>query len=275
MDPQFLVLGTGALVFAGVTGGLLAGMLGVGGGIIIVPIFYTVLTALGIEPALAIKVAVATSLATIIATSLTSVRSHHKRSSVMWPLVRSWFVPIVLGVVAGTLVGGYVDGRLLTAVFAAVALVIAVRTVLVRSVPRDGAGFPNRFLTWLFGGVVGLVSTLMGIGGGTLSVPILTTFGYDVRKAVGTASAIGFLIGVPGTLGYIATGMNVPGRPPLSLGYVSIPSAVALLPLTMLMAPVGARIAHAVRPRTLELLFALFLSVTAAKMIFDLLRSIL
>ncbi|MER2634643.1 MAG: sulfite exporter TauE/SafE family protein [Rhizobiaceae bacterium] len=273
MDPQFLILAIGALVFAGVTGGLLAGMLGVGGGIIIVPIFYTVLTALGIEPARAIKVAVATSLATIIATSLASVRSHHRRSSVMWPLVRSWFVPIVLGVVAGTLVGGYVDGRLLTTVFAIVALVIAVRTVLVRSVPRDGAGFPNRFATWFFGGVVGLVSTLMGIGGGTLSVPILTTFGYDVRKAVGTASAIGFLIGVPGTLGYIVTGMAVPGRPPFSLGYVSIPSALALLPLTMLMAPVGARIAHAIKPRTLELWFALFLSVTAAKMIFDLLRS--
>jgi uncharacterized membrane protein YfcA len=112
----------------------------------------------------------------------------------------------------------------------------------------------------------------MGIGGGTLSVPILTTFGYDVRKSVGTAAAIGFLIGIPGTIGYILTGLGVEGRPPYSFGYVNVPAAVALLPLTMLMAPYGARIAHTIRPRLLELLFALFLSVTAAKMIFDLAR---
>jgi uncharacterized protein len=260
-----------ALVGAGIVGGLLAGMLGVGGGIIIVPILYAVLGALGYGGGLGMKVAVATSLATIIATSAASTRSHHKRSSVMWPLVRSWIVPIVLGVV----VGCFVDGRLLAAVFAAVALTIALRTLFFRPAPKDGAGFSNDVVKWMFGAVVGMVSTLMGIGGGTLSVPILTTFDYDVRKAVGTAAAIGFLIGVPGTLGYIATGVDVPGRPPFSLGFVSVPSALALLPLTVVMAPVGARIAHSVKPCTLELWFALFLTITAAKMIFDLSRSLL
>lgn len=183
----------------------------------------------------------------------------------MWLIVRSWGGPIVVGVVVGSFVGGYVDGRVLTAVFATVALIIAFRTVFFGSAPRGNAAFPNDVVKSLSGVVVGLVSTLMGIGGGTLSVPILTTFGYDMRKAVGTAAAIGFLIGVPGTLGYIMAGLNVPGRPPFSLGYVSIPSAVALLPLTMLMAPVGAHIAHSIKPLTLELWFALFLTATASK----------
>ena len=275
MNLPFMALAIGALAGAGIVGGLLAGMLGVGGGVIIVPILYAVLGALGYGGGLGMKVAVATSLATIIATSTASMSSHHKRSSVKWPLVGSWIVPIVLGVVVGCLVGGYVDGRLLAAVFAAVALTIAIRTLFFRPAPKDGAGFSNDVVKWMFGAVIGMVSTLMGIGGGTLSVPILTTFGYDVRKAVGTAAAIGFLIGVPGTLGYIATGVDVPGRPPFSLGFVSVPSALALLPLTMVMAPVGARIAHSVKPRTLELWFSLFLTITAAKMIFDLTRSFL
>lgn len=257
---------------AGIVGGLVAGMLGVGGGIVIVPVLFTVLdAALGTYPGVAIKVAVATSLATIVLTSLSSARSHHKRGAVDYRFLRKWALPVVVGVIIGSLVGGYADGRLLTAVFGVVALLVAINMFLRRGNNPVWTDFPNAGVRSGAGILVGMISAMMGIGGGTLSVPILTAFGFEMRKAVGTASAIGFFIAIPGMIGYVLTGWGAQGLPPYSLGYINMVAFCAIAPLTMVMAPVGARIAHSISAKALRLSFAVFLLATSIRMFWSLL----
>lgn len=261
-----------AITCAGLLGGLLAGLLGVGGGIVIVPVLYQVLTTAGIAETLRMKIAVATSLATIIATSAVSVRSHYKRGAVDIQLIKSWGAPIFFGVIAGALIGGLVDGRVLSFVFATVALVVALQMTFRTMGAKLWDGFPSPLFKWVSGAFVGLISAMMGIGGGSLSVPILSTVGYDIRKSVGTASAIGFIIAIPGTLTYIFSGLGVSGLPPFSLGYLNWAGALMLVPLTMLAAPFGARLAHTIPRRALQICFAIFLTITAARMFYDLLQ---
>lgn len=261
-----------SLGFAGLMGGLLAGLLGVGGGIVIVPVLYHVFATVGIAETLRMKIAVATSLATIIATSAVSIRSHYQRGAVDHDLLKIWWLPILAGVVMGTLLGGFVNGQFLSLVFASVALLVALRMLLSGNGAKLYDGFPNGFAKWFTGIIVGLVSALMGIGGGTLSVPILSAFGYDIRRAVGTAAAIGFIIAIPGTIGYILTGLDIEGLPPFSLGYLNWAGALVLVPLTMLMAPVGAKLAHTIPRRGLQICFAVFLTISSLRMFYDLLK---
>lgn len=261
-----------AVAGAGIAGGLIAGMLGVGGGIVIVPVLFTVLeAALDTDPNIAIKVAVATSLATIVLTSLSSARSHHKRGAVDYAFLRKWAVPVVLGVIIGAFIGGYADGGLLTGVFGVVALLVALNMFLRRGNAPIFANFPNAIVRSAFGVLVGVISAMMGIGGGTLSVPILTAFGFEMRKAVGTASAIGFFIAIPGMIGYVLTGWGADGLPPYSLGYINLVAFAAVAPLTMAFAPVGAKIAHSISPAALRISFAVFLLATAIRMFWSLL----
>lgn len=258
-----------AMAFAGLVGGFVAGLLGVGGGIIIVPILYFVLDGMGVDDDIRMKIAVATSLTTIVFTSLSSARSHYRRDAVDFALLKSWGIPIFVGVVAGTIVGGNVNGLVLTMVFAVVALLVAANMVLRANSVALSDGFPNGIVKVICGYCVGMISAMMGIGGGTLSVPILTAFGFDIRRAVGTASAIGFIIAIPGTIGYAIAGWNDPDLPAGSLGYVNLLALVALAPLTMLVAPVGARVAHKIERKTLGYVFAVFLAVTSLRMFYD------
>ncbi|MGV8950578.1 MAG: sulfite exporter TauE/SafE family protein [Cypionkella sp.] len=261
-----------AMVFAGLAGGFIAGLLGVGGGIIIVPILYFVLGGMDVDPDIRMKIAVATSLTTIVFTSLSSARSHHKRDAVDFTLVKTWGIPIFIGVVCGTVIAGLANGLVLTVVFAVVALLVAINMVFRANSAPVSDGFPNGIVKAICGYFVGVISTMMGIGGGTLSVPILTTFGYDIRRAVGTASAIGFIIAIPGTIGYAIAGWNVPNLPAGSLGYVNLLALVALAPLTMLIAPWGARVAHRLDRKVLGYAFAAFLTLTSLRMFIDILQ---
>lgn len=260
-----------AMLGAGIAGGLIAGLLGVGGGIVVVPVLYFVLGTLGVPADAGIKVAVATSLATIIVTSLSSARSHASRGAVDFALLRSWGVPIIVGVVAGTLLASIVRGWVMTLIFAVVALLVALNMVFRGKGAQVMDDFPNQGVKAGSGVVVGLISAMMGIGGGTLSVPILTAFGFEMRRAVGTAAAIGFLIAIPGTLGYILAGWSAPNVPSGSIGYVNLIAFIAIVPLTALFAPVGARIAHTIPQNLLRYAFAAFLFVTSARMFLDLL----
>ncbi|MHB1103173.1 MAG: sulfite exporter TauE/SafE family protein [Devosia sp.] len=275
MDVAQFFASYGGFVFAmcaaGIFGGLIAGLLGVGGGIVIVPVLYLVLGALDVADDLRMKIAVATSLATIVVTSLSSARSHARRGAVDATLLRSWAVPVVIGVVIGTVLASFAQGWVLTLVFASMALLVALNMLLRGKGAQLRTEFPNQAVKFGFGVFVGLISAMMGIGGGTLSVPILTAFGFDIRRAVGTASAIGFLIAIPGTLGYVIAGWGVPGLPIASLGYFNLLAFVALVPLTALFAPVGARLAHTIPPKVLSYTFAAFLIATSAKMFLDLL----
>ena len=274
IETSHLLELTGLAAVSGVIGGVIAGLLGVGGGIVIVPILYFALTLTGMDPARTMQVAVGTSLATIVFTSLSSGLAHHRRGTMDLALIRRWVPWILLGVVVGSLIGGYVSGWVLVAVFAIIALIVAFDMMLRRP---TGDVEPRRFPApvWaLLGVFTGGISAMMGIGGGTVGVPILNFLGYDIRKAVGTSSAIGFLIGLPGALIYAATGLGQPGLPPMSLGYVNLYLAAIIIPLSTWMAVYGVRLAHSIDRRRLRMAFGIFLLLTSLRMWVDLLSGV-
>jgi hypothetical protein len=273
IDGETLALLLAVAVAAGVFGGVLAGLLGVGGGIVIVPALYLALSAAELGEGVAMQVAVATSLATIVFTAASSSRAHYRRGAVDVALLRRWAPWVVLGVVAGSLLGAVVDGRAMVAVFAVVASLVAVNMLLGRGNPSPE---PRKAppAAWAATGVfAGGVSALMGIGGGTVCVPVLSYLGYDIRRAVGTSAALGLVIGVPATLVYIVTGLGSEELPPFSLGYVNLVALLVITPFTTVFAKLGARLAHAIPMRALRAAFGVFLALTAARMFVDLATS--
>lgn len=263
---QAFLLLSGALAMTGVAAGLLAGLLGVGGGIVIVPVLSLVFDMLGFSGDVAMHVAVGTSLATIIPTSIASLRAHHKRGAVDIDLLRAWGPAMFLTAGAGGFAARYIGGDSLKLVFACVALVVGLNMLLPKRLVL-GASLPQGLAARLgLPGFIGFVSSLMGIGGGTLSVPVLTSFSYPVHKAIGTAAAFGLIIAVPATIGFMWSGIGVAGRPELSLGYVNLLAAALIFPITMVMARYGASIAHSIQPDHLKRVFALFLGATALRM---------
>ncbi len=259
-----------ALAITGCLSGFLAGLLGVGGGIIVVPMLYLLFPALGVAEEVRMHLAVGTSLATIIPTAITSARSHHGKGSLDMGLLQKLGPAIVIGVVAGSIFGGKTSGQTLIVIFATLALLVAFYMAFRRDnwiLSKDLT--QTRLLSTPVGVFIGWFSVLMGIGGGTLSVPLLSFFGIEMRRAVGTASAIGILIGVPGMIGFIASGWGNPLLPPLSLGYCSVIGFALIVPSSMLMVPRGVRVAHAIHPPVLRKIFAFFLLMTSIKMFFS------
>jgi uncharacterized membrane protein YfcA len=255
------------LLATGLVAGVVGGMLGVGGGIVIVPVLYHLLGRLGVDPSVRMHLAVGTSLGTIVLTALRSVQSHRVRGAVDEALLRSLALAVLVGVLAGSLLARRVDGRVLTGVFGAVALVVALHMALGREGWKLRDGLPEGPARAALGALIGFFSVLMGLGGGTLGVPILSIFGVPIHRAVGTAAGLGLLIGVPGCISFALSGQGVPGRPPFSVGYVSLLGLAAITPATWLAAPFGARLAHALPRVWLRRAFALFLALTAARML--------
>jgi len=267
-DPLFLLQVLAALAATGCFAGILAGLLGVGGGIVIVPVLYFLFQTFGASADVSMFVAVGTSLATIIATSISSVRSHHKKGAVDWPLLKKWAPGVVIGVVAGTVLASFLQGQVLTIMFSILAFVVALRMLLSKSGAHFADGLPGQPLEFLFAFIIGSLSVMVGIGGGSISVPILSAYNYPMRKAVASASGIGLVIAVPGALGFMVAGWGTPGLPVGSVGYVNLLGFALIVPMTVLCAPVGAKIAHSVNPAYLRKGFAVFLLVTSAKMMY-------
>ncbi len=266
LDGEMLMLAAMMLV-TGAAGGVIAGMLGVGGGIVIVPVLDLVLSSLGIDSDIRMHVTVATSLATIIPTAISSSRAHEAKGAVDHDQLKRWGIAIFLGAIAGVILASRASGDTLSAVFGIVALLVAIKMLLplegkhiAEAVP-GGAG--GQFIPFAIGGI----SSMMGIGGGTLSVPVMTLFNVPIHRAVGTAALFGLLISAPATIAFIATGWNVEGLPPGSLGYVNLIGLAIIAPVSYLTAPLGARIAHALSKRQLSLMFGLFLTVVAVRML--------
>lgn len=264
-----LALLAGALLATGLVAGIIAGLLGVGGGIVIVPVLYYMFTALKIDPAILMHVAVGTSLATILATGTSSARAHYNRGSVDMDLLKRWWWAIAIGVISGAMIAGNMSGGALTLVFGVVALLVSANMLLRREGSALADKLPGSPIKELLGFLIGGISVMMGIGGGTLGVPTLTLFNYPIRKAVGTAAAIGLIIAVPGTLMSVFFGWGAEGLPPLSLGYVNLIGFFLIIPASTFAAPLGAKIAHAIDPSKLKLIFALFLGFTGLRMIYD------
>jgi len=259
------------LLITGVCSGLAAGLLGIGGGAIIVPALATALSVLGYDSDVVQHVAVGTSLAIIIPTGLVSALAHYRRGALDVATLRLWVPFIVAGTFVGGLLAGYFSGNVLRIVFAVMAFVIAANIV---------SGFQTRLMGHLKGSavtnrisasVVGFISALMGIGGGSLSVPTLVAFGATMHAAVGTSAAIGVAIAISGAAGFVISGWGVAGLPPLSLGYVNGVALLLVAVLAALFAPVGAALAPRMAQKTLKYVVAGFLVLVGLNMLWKVL----
>lgn len=255
-----------AMLATGAFAGVLAGLFGIGGGVVIVPVLDTALGILGVDPAIRMHMAVGTSLATIIPTSISSSRAHWQRQSVDLDVVKRWSGFVLAGALIGAWIAAQVHSRVLAVIFAVIALLVAARMVFVPEVRSVTDELPKRAWVPVVPVLIGIFSALMGIGGGVMSVTALTLFGMRIHRAVGTAALLGLAISIPGTLGFIAAGWNDPRLPAGSIGYVSLVGFACIASTTVLTAPLGARIAHAVNERRLSLLFGLFLALVSVRL---------
>lgn len=254
-----------ALAAAGVVAGILAGLFGIGGGAILVPVFYQVFGLVGVDEAVRMHLSVGTSLAIIVPTSLRSFRSHYLRGAVDMDLLRSFVIAVPVGVVLATLVAAHVSSGGLRAIFAVIAVLVGVRLLLNRETWRLGADIPGNPARSFVGTLIGFLSTLMGIGGGVMNNTFMTLFNRPMHQAVATSSGVGVLISIPGLFGYVWAGWGEPLLPIASTGYVNWIAVLLIIPITLLVAPLGVRIAHALDKRKLETAFGLFMIIVAAR----------
>jgi uncharacterized protein len=267
------------LVAVGALSGFLAGLFGVGGGAILVPVFYECFRLAGVPLEVRMPLCIGTSLAVIIPTSVRSYRAHRARGAVDMEILKAWWLPVLTGVIAGSVTARYAPERLFKIVFVMVAYSAAVRLLLARETWKFGDDFPNGALMKAYGFVVGLLSTLMGIGGGLFSNLLMTFYGRPIHQAVATSSALAVLISIPGALGYIYAGWPAAARFPevaalqwpFALGYVSLIGAVLVMPTSLLTAGLGVRVAHAMSKRTLEAAFGCYLFIVGSRFVISLL----
>ena len=261
------------LAATGLIAGVLAGLLGVGGGIVIVPVLYHLFSYLGIDPSVRMHLAVGTSLATIIPTSLRSVRAHMHRGGFEPVLFRAWAPAVFAGSILGTWLATLADFSVLTSVFGIVGMVMALQMGLGNPNWRLGTSLPRGPASLTFPLMIGGLSAMMGIGGGTFSVPALTLFGTPMHRAVGTASGFGLVISIPAAIGFAIGGWNMPGLAAFSLGYVNVLALLLIVPMTLLTVPLGARLAHSLSQHRLRQLFGIFLGITAGRMLWDAIKA--
>jgi uncharacterized protein len=267
------------LVAVGALAGFLAGVFGIGGGAILVPVFYECFRLAGVPLAVRMPLCVGTSLAIIIPTSIRSYRAHHARGAVDMEILRAWWLPVVIGVILGSVIARYAPELLFKIVFVMVAYSAAARLLLARESWKFGDDFPRGPLMKIYGFVVGLLSTLMGVGGGLFSNLLMTFYSRPIHQAVATSSALAVLISIPGALGYIYAGwpaaMRYPDvaalQLPFAIGYVSLIGAVLVMPTSLLTAPLGVKAAHAMSKRTLEMAFGCYLFVVGSRFVISLL----
>jgi uncharacterized protein len=263
-----LVIG---LLISGVLTGLLAGVFGVGGGAIVVPVLYEFFRIMHVPEDVRMPLAVGTSLAVIIPTSIRSFMAHRSKEAVDISILRLWAVPVVAGVLLGAVVARFAPASLFKLVFVVIAGLSAFRLLFGKDNWRLGDQLPAPWITRGYGVVVGLLSSLMGVGGGQLSTMFMTFYGRPIHQAVATSSGIGVLISIPGALGYVYAGwprMDI--LPPYSLGFVSFIGVLVFVPMSILAAPIGVTIAHRLSKRRLETAFGIFLAIVSLRFLWSL-----
>jgi len=259
-----------AMLVTGACAGLLAGLLGVGGGIVIVPVLYFVLQRFGVTPGTAMLVATGTSLLVIVPTSVSSLRAHHRRGNVDWALIRRWAPWMLVGVVSGSSFALNVRGAVTSAIFGVVALLVALNMLLRARAAAFVQQLPGVAGQGLMASLIGFFSVIMGIGGGTLGVPTLTSCNYPSHRAVGTAAAFGLLISLPGAAAMLLA--KAPADAPAGmLGLVNLPGFALIVPLTVLLAPAGAWLGAKLDAVMLKRVFALFLAISGGRMLLQVL----
>jgi uncharacterized protein len=267
------------LVAVGALSGFLAGVFGIGGGAILVPVFYECFRIAGVPVEVRMPLCIGTSLAIIIPTSIRSYRAHRARGAVDGDILRAWWLPVLVGVIAGSVTARYAPERLFKIVFVMVAYSAAARLLLARETWKFGHDLPRGLLMKVYGLIVGLLSTLMGIGGGLCSNLLMTFYGRPIHQAVATSSALAVLISIPGALGYVYAGWPAAAhypdvaalQLPFALGYVSLIGALLVMPTSLLTAGLGVRVAHAMSKRTLEAAFGCYLFIVGSRFAISLL----
>lgn len=250
----------------GAFAGFFAGLLGVGGGAIMVPVLALMFAAQGFPDAHLMHVALGTSMATIIFTSISSLRAHHAHGAVIWSIVRTIAPGIVVGTILGAQIAGRVPTRPLAMFFAAFISYVAIQMIL-NVKPKPSRELPGPAGMFGVGGFIGMISALVAIGGGSLSVPFMTWCNVKVHHAIGTSAAIGFPIALAGTVGYLIAGYGTMGLPEGSFGFIYLPALAATVVASMLVAPFGAKVAHSLPVATIKKVFAGVLILLSAKML--------
>jgi len=253
-------------LLTGAAAGLSAGLLGIGGGLIIVPILFFIFSHQPVPSEHVMHMALATSLATIIVTSLSSARAHHKRGAVLWPIVFDLSPGIIIGAWLGAMFASALASNTLRPVFGVFELLVAIH-LLANYKPATHTTSINRTKSITGGVVIGSISSIVGIGGGTLTVPFLLWHNISIRNAVASSAACGFPIAVAGTVTYIFSGWSMESLPAYTLGYVYLPAFAMIIITSIITAPFGASLAHKLPEKTLRLLFAMFLLVLGFKML--------
>ena len=267
-DPGALLLPIAAMLAAGAGAGFAGGLFGIGGGFVVVPALILILPLIGAAPDQITHIAIGTSLATIIFTSLRSVQAHARRNAVDFEMLRSWAPWVVLGTGLGALVADVISGPVLALVFGAGVLLMALHFLLPVFEGKQLADtMPGGALRAGLAGGLGLFSALLGIGGGTIATVVMTLCGTAIHRAIGTASGMGVIIAIPGMLGFAAIGWNEPGLPWGSFGYVNWPAALAIVATSIFFAPLGVAAAHRLSPALLRNVFGVYLVFVGIMMI--------
>jgi uncharacterized membrane protein YfcA len=253
------------LMVIGALAGVLAGLLGVGGGIVLVPAFFYAFQTLGYDSPQLMQMCLATSLATIIVTSLRSLNGHAKKGAVDWGIIRSWAIGIAIGALAGVFVASSLKSVTLQAIFGCLGLVIGLWMALGRADMRIAMEMPKGITRAILSPLLGFLSVLMGIGGGSFGVPLMTLYNTPIHRAVATASGFGMMIAVPSVLGFLT--LQIEGAPPYTLGAVNGVAFVIVIAMTLITTPWGVRLAHAMDPKPLKRIFAVFLIAVALNML--------
>lgn len=255
----------GALLIAGAVAGVLAGLFGIGGGAVLVPVFYQMLGVLEVDDAIRMHLAVGTSLAIIVPTSIRSFMGHKAKGAVDMDLLGSFAIAVPVGVLLATLLVAGLSSSVLRMIFASCCLVIALRLLFGKEGWKLADDVPRGFGKYFSGGAIGFFSTFMGIGGGVFNNTFMTIFGRPIHQAVATSAGVGVLISIPGMIGYFWAGWGAQNLPPFSVGFVNVLMVLIIIPVTLMVAPLGVKLAHAMSKRKLEVGFGLFLVVVAAR----------
>ena len=255
------------LIVIGGAAGVLAGLLGVGGGIVLVPSFFYTFQLLGLSGPQLMQVCLATSLATIIVTSIRSVLSHNRKGAVDWDILKGWAPGIVIGALVGVLAASALRSATLQAIFGGLGLVIGIYMIFGRNTWRIADEMPSGGKQYVFSPLVGFLSVLMGIGGGSFAVPLMTLSSVPIHRSVATAAGFGLLIALPSVVAFLFVPVPLEVRPPMTLGSVNLGAFVIAISMTLITAPLGAKLAHSVDEKTLRRAFALFILVVATNML--------
>lgn len=256
-----------ALIGTGIFAGLLAGLFGVGGGIVIVPVLYFLLQGFDVSAESAMMIATATSLATIVPTSVSSIRSHYAKGNVDVELVKYWAFFILIMAIVGSILAQYVRGNGLTVMFAIIAILVSLNMLFRANSAELFKQLPGKFGQGIMASIVGGLSVMIGIGGGTIGVPMLSAFNVRAHVAVGTAAVFGLLIALPGVITLLVLGETPIDAPIGTLGLVNLPAFLLIIPLTIAFAPIGVKLGSKLNPKQLKRAFAIVLMLTGIRML--------